>query len=208
MSSAATPEMPGEPGEPATSEAPGRSGKPAPTGTTAVVITLAEADVLLDAARQVNASLVRPGLPAHVTLRYPFLPAAELSAATDRAVRDFAAATPAREVELTEVTTAQGFVAVAVPALQPVADAFGELWPGMAPYSGRFGPHPPTHVTVATGSTDEETLTVATRLRPLLPLTARAGALHLAVREDEGWRIRLTARFRSPRDAAFGRGPG
>ncbi|MFF2847967.1 2'-5' RNA ligase family protein [Streptomyces sp. NPDC058001] len=173
------------------------AGNPTPPGTTAVVITLAEADVLLDAARQVNGSLVRPGLPAHVTLRYPFLPAAELSAATDRAVRDFAAATPAREVDLTEVTTAPGFVAVGAPALQPVADAFGERWPGIAPYGGRFGPRPPVHVTVAIGATEEESADVVARLRPLLPVTGRADALRLAVLTDRGWRIRLTAAFRT-----------
>lgn len=46
----------------------------APEDRSALVITLPMANPLLEAAAEVNPTLVRKGLPAHVSLLYPFLP--------------------------------------------------------------------------------------------------------------------------------------
>lgn len=164
-------------------------------GTTALVIQLPAAGVLLDAAERVNPALVRPGLVAHVTALYPFLPAAELSDDIDDAVRALAAATPVTSVRLTDLVVTPGFVAAPAPDLQAVTDAACDRWPGIRPYGGRFGPRPPAHVTVAMGGTDTELAQVAEDARTLLPLEDRAEALHLVVLTDDGWRLRLSAPF-------------
>ncbi|MEU8484606.1 2'-5' RNA ligase family protein [Streptomyces sp. NPDC048641] len=169
-------------------------GRP-PEDRSALVITLPMANPLLEAVAEVSPALVRKGLPAHVSLLYPFLPAAELTAEVDAEVRDLAASLPAVETDLKDFVTAPRFVAVPVPALQAVADAFCARWPHIAPYGGRFGERPEPHVTLATGATDEEAELVRDRVRPLLPLRVVAWRVDLVVRTDRDWRLRLTAPF-------------
>ncbi|WP_030303168.1 2'-5' RNA ligase family protein [Streptomyces katrae] len=168
-------------------------------GTTAVVIVLPDAAPLLDAAWRIDPALVRRGVPAHVSLLYPFVPASALTDQDEKGVRSLAASLPAADLLLEEVVTASGFVAVAVPGLQPIVDAFRARWPGLRPYGGRFGARPAAHVTVALGADDP---TAAAHVRAavggLLPLRTHAAAVQLVVRTEEGWRPRFTAPLGGP----------
>ncbi|WP_098245608.1 2'-5' RNA ligase family protein [Streptomyces formicae] len=162
-------------------------------GTTAVVVVLPDAAPLLDAARRIDPALVRRGLPAHVSLLYPFVPVSALTDQDEKGVRSLAAGFPAADLVVEEVVTAPGFVAVTVPGLQPLVDAFRAQWPALRPYEGRFGARPAAHVTVAMGADDP---TVADRVRTaigsLLPLHTRAAAVQLVTLTEEGWQSRLT----------------
>ncbi|MGW4487094.1 2'-5' RNA ligase family protein [Amycolatopsis sp. NPDC004368] len=170
---------------------------PAP-GTSALVVELPAAAGLLEAAAAVGPALVRAGVAPHVTALYPFLPAAELTDEVDIGVRALAAAHEVVDVSLADLVVASGFVAAAAPALQPLADAACDRWPEVRPYGGRFGPHPPAHLTIAMGGTDEQNTEVTRRVEGLLPLTARAEALHLVVLTEQGWQLRLTAALATP----------
>lgn len=161
------------------------------------MIALPAAEPLLDAAKRVNPALVRPGLIAHVTALYPFLPDRELNGDLEQAVRELAATLPRTRVRLTEIVTTPGFAAVPAPDLQPVADAVCGRWPGVLPYGGRFGPRPGAHVTVAMGGTDAELARVAEEATPLLPVSEDVETLQLVALTDQGWRVRLTAPFGS-----------
>lgn len=162
-------------------------------GTTAVVTVLPDAAPLLDAASGIDPALVRRGVPAHVSLLYPFVPASALTGQDEKDVRSLAASFPAADLLLEEVVTAAGFVAVTVPGLQATVDAFRAQWPGTRPYGGRFGARPAAHVTIAMGADDP---TTAARVRAaidnLLPLRARAAAVQLVVLTEEGWQSRFT----------------
>jgi hypothetical protein len=164
-------------------------------GTTALVIVLPAAEPVLAAARRVDPALVRPGLPAHVTALYPFLPDAEVDESVVNAVRSLAATVPPTEVRLAEFVTAPGFSAIAAPSLQPVADAVCARWPEVVPYGGRFGIRPPAHVTVAMGGSEETLSLVAAEVRPLLPLNVRAESVQLVALTEDGWQLRLEAPF-------------
>lgn len=158
-------------------------------GTTALVVLVPAADAALAAVRRVAPDRVRPGVGAHVTLLYPFVPAA----GADDAVRALAAAFRPVPVTLTEVVARPGFAALPVPDLQPLVDAAAARWPDVLPYGGRFGPAPPAHLTLAMGATDAELAGVRSAVTPLLPVRDRVTALHLVERTDRGWRPRLTA---------------
>jgi hypothetical protein len=164
-------------------------------GTTALVILLPAAEPVLAAARRTAPELVRPGLPAHVTALYPFLPAHELTDEVLDAVRDLAATVRPVDVRLAELVVAPGFSAVVTPSLQPIADAVCARWPEVPPYGGRFGPTPDAHLTVAMGGAEADHRRVAEEVRPLLPVNARAEELHLVALDGEGWKTRLTAPF-------------
>ncbi|MFF5126689.1 2'-5' RNA ligase family protein [Streptomyces syringium] len=163
-------------------------------GTTAVVIVLPDAAPLLDAAWRIDPALVRRGVPAHVSLLYPFVPEPALTGQDEEGVRSLAASFPAADLALEEVVTASGFVAVTVPGLQPVVDAFRARWPGLRPYRGRFGVRPAAHVTVAMGADDPAAAAdVRAAVGSLLPLRTRAAAVQLVVLTKEGWQSRFTA---------------
>lgn len=167
-------------------------GVPEP-GTTAVVIVLPAAAPLLDAASRIDPALVRRGVPAHVSLLYPFVPESALTDQDEKGVRSLAASFPAADLLLEEVVTASGFVAVAVPGLQTIVDTFRTQWPGLRPYKGRFGAQPAAHVTVAMGA-DNPTAAAHVRaaIDSLLPLHTRATAVQLVVLTEEGWEPRFT----------------
>ncbi len=166
-------------------------------GTTALVIALPAAEPLLAAAKRVNPALVRPGLIAHVTALYPFLPDRELTGDVEQAVRELAATLPPTRVRLTEVVTTPGFAAAPAPDLQPVTDAVCDRWPEVRPYGGRFGPRPGAHVTVAMGGTDAELARVAEATTPLLPVFDDVAELQLVALTGQGWQLRVTAPFGS-----------
>lgn len=166
-------------------------------GTTAVVIILPEAAPLLDAARRIDPALVRREVPAHVSLLYPFVPESALTGEDEEGVCSLAARFPAADLLLEDIVTAPGFVAVTVPGLQPLVDAFRGRWPGLRPYRGRFGARPAAHVTVAMGGADGPTAPahaqVAAAIGSQLPLRTRAAAVQLVALTEAGWRPRLTA---------------
>ncbi|MFJ9942801.1 2'-5' RNA ligase family protein [Streptomyces erythrochromogenes] len=171
---------------------------PAP-GTTAVVIVLPDAAPLLDAAWRIDPALVRPGVPAHVSLLYPFLPEPELTGQDEKNLRCLAASFPAADLLLEDVVTAPGFVSVPMPELQPIVDAFHAQWSGLRPYGGRFGARPAAHVTVAMGADDPAAAgRVRAEVGDLLPLRIRAAAVQLVVLTQDGWRPWLTAPLGGP----------
>ncbi|MEU4248772.1 2'-5' RNA ligase family protein [Amycolatopsis sp. NPDC026612] len=165
------------------------------SGTTALLILLPAAEPVLAAARRVDPTLVRPGLPAHVTALYPFLPDSSLTDDVFAAVRSLAAGFPPPDVRLTELVTTPGFVALAAPGLQAVSDAICARWPEIPPYGGRFGPRPVAHLTVAMGGSPDALERVAREVRPLLPVADRAEALQLVALTERGWEPRLEAPF-------------
>ncbi|MFF4098830.1 2'-5' RNA ligase family protein [Streptomyces sp. NPDC001903] len=172
-------------------------------GTTAVVIALPDAAPLLDAASRIDPALVRRGVPAHVSLFYPFVPESALTSEDEEAVRSLAAGFPAADLLVEEVVTAPGFVAVTVPGLQSIVDAFHARWPGLRPYNGRFGARPAAHVTVAMGADDPMTAAhVRAAIGGLLPLRVRAAEVQLVALTEEGWRSRFTARLGGVPDGA------
>ncbi|MEU7602823.1 2'-5' RNA ligase family protein [Streptomyces sp. NPDC041003] len=158
-----------------------------------------DAAPLLDAAWRIDPALVRHGVPAHVSLLYPFVPESALTGRDEKGVRSLAASFPAADLVLEELVTASGFVGVTVAELQPMVDAFRARWPGLRPYGGRFGARPTAHVTVAMGADDPATAAqVRSAVGSLLPLRTRAAAVQLVVLTEEGWRPRFTAPLGGP----------
>ncbi|MCK2241595.1 MULTISPECIES: 2'-5' RNA ligase family protein [unclassified Crossiella] len=161
-------------------------------GTTALLILVPAAEPLLEAARAVNPATVRPGLPAHVTVSYPFVPFTEDLTA---AVHSLAADTSPIDLTLAEVVVRPGFLAVTAPGAQELADRAGQRWPWLRPYDGRFGERPPTHLTVALGASAGEADRIGEQVRALLPIRLAATGLELVERTVRGWQVRLSAPF-------------
>ncbi|HWE91916.1 MAG TPA: 2'-5' RNA ligase family protein [Pseudonocardiaceae bacterium] len=157
-------------------------------GTTAVVAWAPAANELLDIAAGVDPGVVRPGIPAHASIAYPFLPAAEFTPATADTLRGLVGDGGPVAVRLASLISEPGFVGVLVPELDPVAAAVRRQWPQLTPYGGRFGDAPPVHVTVAMGAEPAAAELIAARAADRLPLVAEVRELHVVGLTEAGWR--------------------
>jgi hypothetical protein len=128
------------------------------------------------------------GLPHHVTVLYPFVPARRVRRSF---LRDLEATFGRMSPFDYELTAVRRFPGVLYLAPEP-AERFDELtdaclsrWPEHPPYGGAYEQNVP-HVTLAQGT---EPPGLAARLSELLPLTARAEGVWLMRRgRTRGWR--------------------
>ncbi|GAA4975603.1 2'-5' RNA ligase family protein [Streptomyces hyderabadensis] len=156
------------------------------TGTTAVLALLPDAEPLLRSAAEVDALAVRPGVPAHAALLYPWLPADEVDGSDMDRLRGALPAGPV-PVGLAAVERTGGFVGVPVPELGQAADAVRTAFPGQVPYGGRFGLRPPVHLTVALDADLRAAAEIARRTAAALPITTEVTALHVVALARTGW---------------------
>jgi 2'-5' RNA ligase len=165
------------------------TGSRRPRGQTIVLAKVPEADPVVGPHRLRHDAPAAAGLPAHITVLYPYLSASRLTPGTLSALRDLMAAH--RPVDLT--FTAFGRFPDAlwlspVPAapLCALTAAIAARWPEAPPHEGRF-PDVIPHLTVASGRPAHVYDAVEAALAPALPLTARIGSVHLMVSDGATW---------------------
>jgi 2'-5' RNA ligase len=161
---------------------------------TALIVEVPEAEPLVADWRARYDWSAQHGVPAHLTILFPFVPLTELDVVTPHLVELFAAE-PRFSFELTHVGR---FPGVAWLAPDP-AEPFSRL---TALVEARFLDYPPyegihdvviPHLTVAEGGVELQD-EVEAALTPHLPIAARADEVTLIV-EDESGRWRTGERF-------------
>lgn len=144
-------------------------------GQTAVVIPVPELDPLVDAVAARWPDAVRTGIPAHLTVLYPFVPADRLTDADLARCRELCRGTGPFRVAFRGAAVGPSIV-MAPPeptdGASALTRAFTTAWPGHPPYGGRFGPAPEPHVTLALGSDRERNAAIAAFAGDLLPVHA------------------------------------
>jgi hypothetical protein len=135
------------------------------------------------------------GMPAHITLLYPFLEGADIDEGVRAALREMFAPYRSFDVAFQRPARADGML-----YLPPEpADAFVALhqqirntWPRLLPYEGRYGAGYTPHLSIAYG--DEGRLDPDGVFGPLeaaleahLPLRSQARSVWLVVRRDGHW---------------------
>lgn len=161
-------------------------------GRTAVVIPVPELDPVLAVVADRSPDAVRAGVPAHLTLLYPFVPAAGLTGATVDRCRTLCAGAGPLACTFTRTTAGPSMVATAPEPAGPVAalaTALRAEWPEHPPYGGRFGTDPDPHVTLALGPVPEPA-GVTGAADALLPVDAHLRTAVLVELTADGWRER------------------
>lgn len=146
------------------------------SGTTLILPVPSADGVLQESARE-------PGIPAHITLLYPFLPARSIDADTEAALAALLLEIPAFDFALAEIGRFPGVVYLAPePAARFVAltETLVTRWPEQQPYGGDY-PEVIPHLTVAYGAP------IPDGLAERLPLTARAEEVWLMGRVGGRW---------------------
>ncbi len=160
-------------------------------GQTGLVIPVAAADALLASVGARYPGTVREGVPAHVSLLYPFVVAAELDERVTAACSElFVEQVPIR-VDFAECYRRGGFV-----ALRPEpSDGLKELmtrtwrrWPDVVPYGGVYGDVEP-HVTVAMRCSDQTAVRIEQEVTAELPICAELREAWLLAFEEQ-WMLR------------------
>jgi lincosamide nucleotidyltransferase A/C/D/E len=152
---------------------------------TALVVVVAEAEPVLAAAGLTDMD----GMPAHVTIVTPFLPAPDIGAAHRAALRTLAAQHAAFPVEFTVIGRFPDSVHLrpdATPAFLTLEHAVRRRWPYLPePAHGPMVPH--LTVAYAVGTEADE---VAAVVGPLLPVRTTVDRLTLlAFDRRTGWRV-------------------
>jgi 2'-5' RNA ligase len=164
-------------------------------GRSAIVVPFT-LPVALERIRQGHVDGARLGVPAHVTLLFPFVPAIDVQPADVQQAAETVRRTPCFDVEFREVTTfdplpgKEGVVWLAPEPAGPFVEmthALAERFPGYLPYEGIHDTVIP-HLTLANVDVDAPTLVAAAR--PTLPFATRVASAVLLVEDNDGrWRI-------------------
>jgi len=166
-------------------------GDPGPyqPGQTALLAVIDEAEPLVGHWRRRFDSAAAAGIPAHVTVLFPFLGAERISAPLldDLAIvfgdhRSFA-------VRFGECRRFPGVLYLAPAPDQPfraLTESVAARWPEAPPYGGQFADVIP-HLTIAHGQEADVFREVETVLSARLPVEARISAVSLFVNHGDRW---------------------
>lgn len=157
-------------------------------GQTGLIVAVPAAEPVVGRLRSAYDVAAGFGVPAHVTVLFPFLPYDAVDAGVRDEVARIAASVPAFDVKFTRYRRWP-----AVGWLEPAPDqpfraltaAVAGRWPDHQPYGGEFD-EPVPHLTVAEG--DDPVLDLAEReVAPGLPVTARVERLDLIAFDGAHW---------------------
>ncbi|MCD9879473.1 2'-5' RNA ligase family protein [Streptomyces guryensis] len=160
-------------------------------GQTALVVPVPEAEPLVRPWRDRFDPAARAGVPAHVTVLFPFLPASVVDAGTFADLDEIFGRHRSFEVRFEESGRFPGVCFLAPTPDAPfrrLTEAVVDRWPQAPPYGGKYDPHP--HLTVAQGQDDVTLDEIEAGLRPALPFTARVPTVDLVAHDGTHWRHR------------------
>jgi 2'-5' RNA ligase len=155
---------------------------------TALVVEVPEAEPLVSDWRAKYDWSAQRGVPAHITLLYPFVPTERVDDGLARDLRELFAAQPAFSFRLTRVARFPEVAWLAPEPSHPIAaliELIVERYPDYPPYEGIHDEVTP-HLTVAEGGVELQD-EVDAALTPSLPIEARAQSVSHLLEGENGW---------------------
>ncbi|MER5485792.1 2'-5' RNA ligase family protein [Streptomyces sp. NPDC002812] len=173
-----------------------------PAGRTALIVRIPEAEpVVRDWRERIDpAARAGAGVPAHVSVLYPFLPESLIDASVHAGIA--AALSPHHAFDLRFERTGR-FPGMLYLAPEPDAPlrrltrAITDRWPDVEPYGGRYG-DPAPHLTVAQRAREADLDAAEADLEGRLPLAARVRTVDLVAYDGTAWRERASFTLREP----------
>ena len=158
----------------------------------ALIVPVPEAETLVCAWREQYDDSARTGVPAHITLLYPFLPPEEIAPADlEQLTALFASAgpTPFRLVAARRFPRGVLYLAPEPDGfLRDLTERIWALYPRRPPYGGAFE-HVVPHLTVAQAADQSLLDEVEAAVAPGLPIAAQATEAWLMLQgDDDRWR--------------------
>ena len=176
--------------------------------TSGLYVPLRDLDPVVSLWRLLHDSAAAAGVPAHVTVLYPFVPPAAIDASVVERLRRLLARHAPFECTFSATGRFDHVVYLApepAAAFRRVTDTLHADWPMHPPYAGSHEEVIP-HLTVADGAPEAELQRVEAALEPMLPLRAQARAVDLVVRRSGSWSRIASLPLGEPAHGASGRG--
>ena len=170
-------------------------------GRSAVIVPFALPPVI-EAIRRENVPVATAGVPPHITLLFPFVPAAELGSEIRAGLADAIRGIPPFDVRFGTVARFRDALYLAPDPAEPfraLITAVCLAFPALPPYANpTLDPRDiEPHLTIALGDGARFDV-LAADVRPVLPFTSRATAVAVLVEADGGnWRTRWRLALRS-----------
>lgn len=160
----------------------------------ALLIEVPEAERVIEHWRTLFDPSALIGIPAHVTVLYPFLPPNRLDEATLRSLGDLFRNVHPFAFSLTEVRRWPDIVYLTTKPSEPfnaLTEMLVRRWPEAKPYEGKYDDLVP-HVTVARTSSDVVARQIVADVSPYLPLDSVAQTVALMVTDSVSWTAHTT----------------
>jgi hypothetical protein len=159
---------------------------------TALIVRVPAADDAVSSWRLAHDSSASLGVPAHVTVLFPWKPNKTITDADLAALRDLCGSFTPFDAEFVAVEDSGDVVWMRPRPEDPfrlLTAAIWEQWPEHPPYEGRFDDLIP-HLTIADGDVVGLLEPIEESVGPHLPITTRVTELELIAFEDERWGVR------------------
>ncbi|MDC2946921.1 2'-5' RNA ligase family protein [Streptomyces heilongjiangensis] len=163
-------------------------------GRTGLIVRIPEAEPAVRAWRDRLDPSARAGVPAHVTVLFPFLDASRIDSGTCAAVAEVIGRHPAFETQFAHCGRFPGILYLTPRPDGPfrrLTEAVAERWPETPPFGGRFTEVVP-HLTVAQGQDDAVLEEAGADLRGRLPVSAHVSSVDLMVHDGTRWQRRAS----------------
>ena len=164
----------------------------------ALLVIVPEAEPAVASLRATLDSAAAKGVPAHVTVLYPFVPAALIDEAVLAAVREVVGSVPRFEVDLAAVSWFGDEVVYLQPRpaepLRRLTAAVAARFPGFPPYGGEHAEVVP-HLTIGHDGPREVLAAAGARVEPHLPIRVRVGAVRLMTGSEAAGSWRTVSEF-------------
>jgi 2'-5' RNA ligase len=169
-----------------------------PTGGEAgIVVLVPEAEPVVGRWRARYDGAAAQGMPAHITILYPFLREPKIDESVLDRLRRICRATSPFDLELRHTARFPATIYLDPEPADPfraLTDALVTEWPEAPPYGGAYDGVVP-HLTVADDVSTEVMDEVDADVGPRLPLRTRVSEAHLFVFDGRTWRPREALPF-------------
>ncbi|MFE1949683.1 2'-5' RNA ligase family protein [Streptomyces sp. NPDC059524] len=170
------------------------SGSAFQAGQTALIVRIPEAEPAVHTWRERLDPSAQAGVPAHITVLFPFLGESRIDASVHSALADLLGSHPAFDLRFERCGRLPG-VSYLVPEpdtqVRQLTEALAERWPEAPPYGGRF-PEIVPHLTIAQGQEEAVLEEVEAGLAAGLPVTSRVSSVELIVHDGTKWQERAS----------------
>ncbi|MFE2531388.1 2'-5' RNA ligase family protein [Streptomyces sp. NPDC059371] len=159
-----------------------------------LVVTVPEAEPAVRAWRDRLDPSVGSGMPAHVTVLFPFLPESRIDDDTLAAIADVFERHKPFEARFEGCGRFPGILYLApepAASFRALTEAVVDRWPETPPFGGQFAEVVP-HLTIAQGQEDADLDEAEAGLRDRLPVFTRVASVDLMVHDGSRWRQRAS----------------
>ncbi|MEJ8646196.1 2'-5' RNA ligase family protein [Streptomyces sp. MS1.HAVA.3] len=163
-------------------------------GQTGLIVRIPEAEPAVRAWRERLDPSARAGVPAHVTVLFPFLDESRIDALVHAALADVLSTHRAFDLRFeTCGRFPEALYLTPEPdaPLRRLTEAIAARWPEAPPYGGRFAEVVP-HLTIAQGQEDAVLQDIEADLIGRLPLTSHVASVELLVHDGSKWHVRAS----------------